>query len=109
MSKYSIEVHPYFIVQINTDICHLALIAMASVDIDMSQIIIGKRVEESNISFELDFPLHYLSRIGDHFRVQNFLMSKRDELFRKDFLGRSPLHYAVTTGNSSLELKTKKE
>jgi ankyrin repeat protein len=50
------------------------------------------------ISFAKDFPLHYCARIGDHTGLLNHLKSKKDDLFKKDFYGRSPLHYAVTTG-----------
>ena len=55
-----------------------------------------------HISFKHDFPLHYFSRVGDHLEIQSFLKTGKDELFRKDFYGRSPLHYAVTTGKSHI-------
>jgi len=52
----------------------------------------------SGISFENDFPLHYFAKIGDQFRIQTHLKKNSNDLLRRDFYGRSPLHYAVTTG-----------
>jgi len=64
-----------------------------------------KSVDHTDKPFKLqrDFPLHYLSKIGDPDALQNYFNQNKLETSRQlqrfDFLGRTVLHYAASTGN----------
>jgi hypothetical protein len=57
-------------------------------------------------SLQRDFPLHFLAKMGDGEGIVNyFKLSRADacrQLQRFDFLGRTVLHYAASTGKKKM-------